>query len=108
MNAKSSVTLWLAEARRWPLEGMQLAVGLRGCGTAVGQLCSAGGFFFSLTLFSCCSQESAWRGTEAIGLLPVLFVPEVYTNKAWWMGILFCVCEGATHLQWEVPSGLRT
>ena len=73
---------------------MQLAAGLCGCDTVLGQLCLTGYFSFSLTLFSCYSQESAGRRTEAIGL-PVLFVPEVHTNKTWWMGILFCVCDGA-------------
>lgn len=72
---------------------MQLAVGLCGCDAVLGQPGSASDFSFSLTLFSCYSQESARRGTEVIGL-SVLFVPEIHTNKTWWMGLLFCVCEG--------------
>lgn len=95
MGAKSAITSWLAETRRWLLEErMQQADELCGCDTILGQLSSTGRYSFSLTLFSCYSQESAGRRTEAVGL-PVLFVPEVHTNKThggW--GILFRVSGG--------------
>lgn len=85
---------------------MQLAVGLCGCDTVLGQPGSASGFSSSLTLSSCYSQGSPRRGMEVIGL-SVLFVPEIHTNKTWWKSSCSMSVKGL-HLQWEVLSGLRT
>lgn len=78
----------------WPPEGMQLAAGLCGCVQSEASLAhpavSPSPLLYSLAI------HRSLPGEERRPLaFFVLSVPEVYTNKAWWMGILFCVCEGA-------------